>query len=39
MKAKYFNSNDKTKKSWYKGAPIEDNQVKDYIDKINKALK
>ncbi|HDK7174935.1 TPA: M15 family metallopeptidase [Clostridium botulinum] len=39
MKAKYFNSNDKLKKSWYKGAPLEDKQVKHYVDKINKTLK
>ncbi len=39
MKAKYFNNNDKIKDPWYKGAPLEDKQVKDYVDKINKALK
>lgn len=39
MKSKYFNSNDKLKKSWYKGAPLEDKQVKHYVDKINKTLK
>ncbi|APH17792.1 glycoside hydrolase [Clostridium botulinum A2B3 87] len=39
MKAKYFNNNDKIKDAWYKGAPLEDKQVKGYVDKINKALK
>lgn len=39
MKVKYFNNNDKIKDAWYKGAPLEDKQVKDYVDKINKALK
>ncbi|ACA56945.1 conserved hypothetical protein [Clostridium botulinum A3 str. Loch Maree] len=39
MKAKYFNNNDKIKDPWYKGATLEDKQVKDYVDKINKALK
>ncbi|EJO5348443.1 M15 family metallopeptidase [Clostridium botulinum] len=39
MKAKYFNSNDKTKDPWHKGAPVKDENVKDYIDKIDKTLK
>ncbi|KOR27050.1 glycoside hydrolase [Clostridium sp. L74] len=39
MKAKYFGDNNKTKEHWYKGAPLEDKQVKTYIDKIDKVLK
>ncbi|AKC63611.1 glycoside hydrolase [Clostridium botulinum] len=39
IKAKYFNNKDKIETPWYKEAPLEDKQVKDYIDKINKALK
>ncbi|NFV12852.1 M15 family metallopeptidase [Clostridium sporogenes] len=38
MKAKYFGDNNKTKEHWYKGAPLENKQVKTYIDKIDKVL-
>ncbi len=39
MKAKYFGNGNKRKEHWYKGAPLEDKQVKTYIDKIDKVLK
>lgn len=38
FKAKYFGNKDKNKKVWYDGAPVENNKVKAYIDKIEKAL-
>lgn len=38
FKAKYFNSKGKNKKAWYDGAPVENDKVKAYIDKIERAL-
>ena len=38
MKAKYFGKGDISRKAWYEGAPVNELQVKNCIDKINNIL-
>lgn len=39
IKSRYFKKNTNINDPWYKGAPIENEKVKEYIDKINNVLK
>jgi hypothetical protein len=39
IQARYFGGKNDTKKLWYDGLPVEEANVKDYIQKINQVLK
>lgn len=39
LKARYFGEGSNSAEEWYKGAPCEDTLVKEYINKIEEALK
>lgn len=39
LKARYFGNSSNSSEEWYKGAPFEDILVKEYINKIEEALK
>lgn len=39
LKAKYFGDKSNIIDTWYSGVPLEESNVKNYIDKINEALK
>jgi hypothetical protein len=39
LKARYFTNNINSKKPWYEGAPLQQNNIKNAIEKINKSIK